>query len=76
MESETTLVRAKSGVELHAISLVDLDFALVVLPSNAELDDSLWNGGNRQGCLVLWVLLEEAGRFKRGDELWESYKLA
>src|SRR3954464_7777393 len=37
VESETALVWAESGVELHAVSFVDLALALVVLPDHAEL---------------------------------------
>ena len=44
MEAETALVGTESGVELHAVSLLDLALALVVLPDNAELDDALGDG--------------------------------
>jgi hypothetical protein len=46
---------------LHAVTLVDLALALVVLPNNAELDDTLGNGCNLESLPVLWVLLEEGG---------------
>ena len=43
--------------------------AFVVLPDNAELDDTLGNGNDLKGLLVLGVLLEESRRLKGGDEL-------
>ena len=77
METETTLVRTESRVELHAVTLVDLALALVVLPDNAELDDTLGDGDNLEGLLVLGVLLEEGGGLQGGDELceWKSVLL-
>lgn len=69
MKTETTLVRAKSRVELDTISLVDLADALVVFPDHAELDDALGNRDNLQSLLVLGVLLEERGLFQGGNEL-------
>jgi hypothetical protein len=59
VESETALVWAESGIELNAVSLVDLALALVVFPDNAELDDTLRDGGNLESLLILWVLLED-----------------
>jgi hypothetical protein len=44
MESEAALVWAKGRVELDTISAVDLGLSLVVLPDDAELDDSLGDG--------------------------------
>lgn len=41
MESETALVWAESGVELHAEAIVDAAFAFVVFPRHAELNDAL-----------------------------------
>ena len=54
---------------MHAVTLVDLALALVVLPDDAELDDALRNGGNLERFLVLGVLLEERRGIKGGDEL-------
>jgi hypothetical protein len=34
---------------------------LVVLPGNSELNNTLWNRGDFEGLLVLWVLFEQAG---------------
>jgi hypothetical protein len=69
VESETTLVGAESRVELHTVTIVDLAFALVVLPDDTELDDALGDGGDLEGLLVLGVLVEERRRLKGGDEL-------
>jgi hypothetical protein len=41
VEAETALVRTKSGVELDAVALVDVAFALVIFPDDTELDDAL-----------------------------------
>jgi hypothetical protein len=59
VESETALVWTESGIELHAVSLVDLALALVILPDNAELDDALGDGGDLKSLLILGVLLED-----------------
>ena len=69
MEAETALVGTESRVELHAVSLLDLALALVVLPDNAELDDALGDGDNLEGLLIFGVLGEEGGGLKGGDEL-------
>lgn len=65
VEAQAALVRAKGGVELNTVTMVDLDLALVVFPDDAELDDALGNGDNRKSSLVLGVLLEES-RFLKG----------
>jgi len=41
VQTETALVWAKGGVELDSVAAVDLDLVLVVLPDDAELDDTL-----------------------------------
>ena len=41
MEAQAALVRADGGVELHAVTAVDLRLALVVHPDHAELDHAL-----------------------------------
>ena len=69
MEAETALVRPQSGVELYTVSTIDLNFALVILPYHTELYDSLWDGSDLQGGLVLGVFLEEGGVFEGRDEL-------
>ena len=70
MEAETALVGTESGVELHAVSLLDLALALVVLPDNAELDDALGDGDDLKSLLVFGVLGEEGGGLEGGDELY------
>lgn len=61
VETETTLVRAKGGVELDTETAVDLNVALVILPDNAELDDALGDGDDLQGLAEFGLLLEESG---------------
>jgi hypothetical protein len=70
VEAETALVGTESGVELHAVSLLDLALALVVLPDNAELDDALGDGDDLESLLVFGVLGEEGGGLEGGDELY------
>jgi hypothetical protein len=60
MESQTTLIWTKCRVELYSITTVHLDFALIVLPCDTELDHTLWNGRDLESLLVLRVLLEKA----------------
>jgi hypothetical protein len=43
METESPLVRAEGRVELDTITALDMWLSMVVLPDNAELDDSLWD---------------------------------
>ena len=50
---------------MDSISAVDLYLSLVVFPSDTELNDTFWDGGNLKGFLVLGVLLEERGIFER-----------
>jgi len=71
VEAETALVGAERGVELHAISTVDLELALVVLPDDAELDDALRDADDREGLLVFGVLLEEGGVFESVGDFCE-----
>jgi hypothetical protein len=76
VKAETALVGTESRVELHAVSLLDLALALVVLPDNTELDDALGDGDDLEGLFVFGVLGEEGGGLKSGDELCgvlESY---
>jgi len=75
VETKTTLVGAECGVELHAVALVDLALALVVLPYHAELDNPLGDGDDLKSLFVFGVLLEQAGALEGGDELcWWSAK--
>jgi hypothetical protein len=69
VKTETTLVWAKSGVELHTVALVDLALALVILPDHAELDDALGDRDDLESLLVFGVLFEQAGVLEGGNEL-------
>jgi hypothetical protein len=69
VQSETTLVWAEGGIELHTVATVDLDLVLVVLPDDAELDDTLRDGDDFEGDLVFGVLFEESAVFEGGDQL-------
>jgi hypothetical protein len=64
MESEATLVRAESRVELDTVAAVNLWLSLVVFPDNAELDDALGDGDDLQGGPVFGVLFEEGAVFE------------
>lgn len=46
VESQTTLVRSQHRVELHTVAPVDLEVVVVVLPHDAELDDTLGDGSD------------------------------
>ena len=41
MEAQSTLVRANGTVELHAVTQVDLDVAVVIHPRHTEGNDAL-----------------------------------
>ena len=69
MQPETALVGTEGRVELHTISAVDLEVALVVLPDDAELDHALGDGNDLEGDLVFGVLLEERAVLERAREL-------
>jgi len=47
-----------------------LDLALVVLPCDSELDDTLWDGSDLESLLVLWVLLEQGTVLEGRGELY------
>lgn len=64
MESQSSLVGAQRGVELHTVAAVDLRLVLVVFPDDAELDDALGDGDDLEGGLVFGFLLEEGGVFE------------
>jgi len=59
VETKTTLVWSEGGVVLDTETPVDLDFTLVVFPSDTEVDDALWDGSDLEGLAVLGVLLEQ-----------------
>ncbi|KAH3669592.1 hypothetical protein OGATHE_002404 [Ogataea polymorpha] len=72
VQSQTSLVWTQSRVELDSVTSVDLDIALVVLPGDSELDDSLWNRDNRNHLLVFWVLLEQSRLLEGGVQFVEG----
>lgn len=59
METETTLVRAESRVELDSKTPVDGDGSVISLPDDTEVDDSLRDRDDVERTTVLWVGLEE-----------------
>ena len=69
MEAQAALEGAEDGVILHAETVVDLDVALVILPGDAELDDTLGHGDHLQGGPVLRVALEQGAVLECEDEL-------
>jgi hypothetical protein len=70
VQTETTLVRTKRRVVLHAVSTVYLDLVVVIFPDDTELNDALWDGGNLECFLVFGVLLEEGRVLEGGGQLW------
>lgn len=70
MEPQSPLIRTERGVELDAVAAVDLDFALVGFPDDAELDHAFGNGDYLEGGAVLGVVGEEGAVFEGGDEFW------
>ena len=69
VQTQTTLVRAKGRVELHAVAAVDLDIAVVVLPDNTELDDTLRDRDDLESGAILGVLLEQGAVLEAQGEL-------
>lgn len=69
MEAKSSLIWAEGAVKLNSVAVVDLWLEVVVLPDNTELDDTLWNGDDLEGGLVLWVLLEKRRVLESGCEL-------
>lgn len=59
MESQSALVGTQGGVELHTVAPVDLDFILVVLPDDPELDDAFGYGAYLESGLVFGIFLEQ-----------------
>lgn len=70
MESQTTLVWAECRVELDAKATVHLQGALVILPDDAELNDTLGNGRDLQRGAVFWVVAEERAVFESAGQFW------
>ena len=75
VKTETTLVWTESRVELDSETVVDLNFAVVVLPWNTELNKTLRDLDDLEGLLVLWLLLEERskGRLDLVESLLEFW---
>ena len=65
MEAQTAFVRTDRAVELHTVTVVDLDFTLVVDPGNLEGDDAFRNGDAFQN-LVLFVTGIGINQFAQG----------
>ena len=72
VESKATLVGAKGRVELDAITAVDLEVTLVVVPDDTELNDTLRNGGHSKGSTILGVLVEERAVLEGRGELYQA----
>ena len=53
MEPETALVRPDRAVELNAVSLIDLNLALVVHPGNLEENDAFRNDHALKNLVLL-----------------------
>jgi len=70
MESQSSLIRAQSGIELHAVSTVDLDLVLVVFPDDTELNDTFGDGYYGEGGFILGVLLKEGAVFEGRGKLY------
>lgn len=69
VETETTLVGTKSGVELDTESTVDLDLVVVILPDDTELNHTLGDGDNGESLAVFRVLLEQSRVLKGRGKL-------
>lgn len=69
MKSQTSLVGAKGGVELHAVSPIDLEVAGIVLPDDSELDDALGDGSDLESGPILGVLLKEGAVLESARKL-------
>lgn len=72
VESQTTLVGTKGRVELHAVTLVDLQLALVIFPDDSKLNDTLRDSRNLESSAVLRVLCEEGAVLKSACQLYYS----
>ena len=69
VQTEATLVGAESGVELDAVAAVDLELASIVLPDDAELEDTLGDRGDLESGAVLGELLEEGAVLEGAGKL-------
>lgn len=64
MEPQTTFVRTKGRVELHAKTTVHLNLASIIFPSDSELDDPFGNGSDLESFLVIRMLFEKRAIFE------------
>ena len=69
VETEAALVRSDGRVELHSVASVHLSLALVILPCNAELDESFRMNDPLDDCVcfVFRILFDQ--RLKRFQNL-------
>ena len=60
METEAALVRSNCGVELDAVSTIDLDVAGVINPWDTEHNNALWLNKTlkQSGFLELWMCVK------------------
>jgi hypothetical protein len=72
VQTQAALVGAERRVELHTVTAVDLEVAGIVLPDNAELDDTLGDRDDLERRAELGVLLEEGAVLEREGELCEK----
>jgi hypothetical protein len=70
MEAQPSLVRAQRRVELHTVSSVHLQLALIVLPHDPELHHALWDRRHGERLAVLGVLLEQRAVLECAGELY------
>ena len=59
VETKTSLVRTKSGVELDAVAAIHLTLSLVIFPGHAEQNDTLGDRRDQQSFLILGMLFEK-----------------
>ena len=70
METKTTFVGSNGTIELNSESTVDLGFACVINPWDAEMDEALWLDNPFNNGDVLWIFLKN--RFKRFKDFLHS----
>lgn len=70
MESQATLIRTQSRVELDSEATVHLQLAIVVFPHNAKLNDALWDGRDGQSGTVFGVVAEKCAVFEGASEFY------
>lgn len=68
MEPQAALVRAQGRVELDAVPAVHLQVAGVILPDDAELDDSFGDRDHLESGPVFGVFLKQCAVLERADK--------